>query len=193
MNKKKVLIIAASVLMLGAVSIKPAMAYFTDTHSATGTVKFGKYEITPYEEVDGMTKKISIKNTGDYPVYTRVKVLAGSTHGLTFDKENSTDWYDKDGYYYYDKVLDVDSETSKLLVTIDPNDENKEEFNVIVVEEACRADKDGNPVWNEDSVNKEVYDAVKSDTTPNDNSQSPDADQTSDDTNDNTENEGGAN
>lgn len=157
MNKKKVLIIAASVLMLGAVAVKPAMAYFTDTQKASGTVKLGKYEITPYEEVEGMEKKISIKNTGDYPVYTRVKVFAGSTHGLSFETDKSTDWSQKGEYYYYDKILEVNATTPELVVKIDPKSETKEQFNVVVVEEACRVNADNSASWDEVSVNKEVY------------------------------------
>ena len=101
MNKRKgLMIIAASLLLIGAVSVKPAMAYFTDTHQATGAV-LGKYEITPHEEVQGLTKVISVENTGDYPVYARVQLFAGSTVDLIFEADKSSGWTKGvEGFYY---------------------------------------------------------------------------------------------
>ena len=156
MNKKKLVIIAASLLMLGAVTVKPAMAYFTDTHQANGQVQFSHIEITPYEEVYGLTKKITIENTGKEAVYARIKVFAGDTHPLTFQ---GADWNEKNDYYEYDKVLQVGDTSEPILVTIDPAIEDAEEFNVIVVEEACGLDKDGNPTWDKKYKNQEYFKA----------------------------------
>ncbi|MBO5617749.1 MAG: hypothetical protein J5901_05330 [Pseudobutyrivibrio sp.] len=160
MNKKKIMIISASLLMLAAVSVKPAMAYFTDTHKAVGTVKFGSYEITPHEKVENNVKKITVENTGDYPVFARVKVLAGHTHDLEFDKSASKDWTLKDdGYYYYDNPIDVKELSSELVIKISDNadTDDADTFNVIVVEEATKVADDGTAKWDETTVNSEKF------------------------------------
>ena len=51
---------------LGAISVKPAMAFLTATHSTEGTstVHLGEYEyeIIPDEKYEGLQKRITIKN-----------------------------------------------------------------------------------------------------------------------------------
>ena len=159
MKKKTLIITAAALLMLGAVAVKPAMAYFTDTHSAEGTVRFGKYEITPHERVNGFEKTIWVENTGDYPVYARVKVFAGSTHPLTYETEN-TGWELKaDGFYYFNQIIEPKKTSNQMKVKIDPNGDKGEEFNVIVIEEAAKVKADGTAAWDEKSVNEEIYTA----------------------------------
>ena len=150
MNKRKgLMIIAASLLLIGAVSVKPAMAYFTDTHQASGAV-LGKYEITPHEEVQGLTKVISVENTGDYPVYARVQLFAGSTVDLIFEADKSSGWTKGlDGFYYYNNKLDAGQTSTQLYVQVDPNGQEAESFNVVVVEEAAMIDAAGNPQWDE--------------------------------------------
>ncbi|MBQ7147180.1 MAG: hypothetical protein IJR96_00365 [Pseudobutyrivibrio sp.] len=158
MNKKKLVLIAASLLVLGSVAVKPTMAYFTDTHTGKGEVKvtMGEYEITPDEDVKGMIKKITVKNTGDFPVYARVKVLAGSTHGQEFLASSSENWESKeDGFYYYKKVINPGEESTKLAVEIVAMEAVDETFNVIVVEEATRVQEDGSVNWEEQV--KEVF------------------------------------
>lgn len=158
MNKKKIMIISASLLMLAAVSVKPAMAYFTDTHKSVGTVMFGNIDITPHEKVDGLTKTITVENTGDYPVFARVKVMAGETHIIKLDKEKSTGWELKeDGFYYYRNPIDVKKLSYELVVTINPGDDNSDDFNVIVVEEATRVNDNGEADWDAKSVNSEKF------------------------------------
>ena len=61
MNKKKIMIISASLLMLAAVSVKPAMAYFTDTHKSVGTVMFGNIDITPHERLMALPKQLQLR------------------------------------------------------------------------------------------------------------------------------------
>lgn len=155
MIKKKYIVIAASILMLGAISVKPAMAFLTATHSTEGTstVHLGEYEyeIIPDEKYEGLQKRITIKNTGEMDVFGRVKVLAGSTHKVSAKDEDlvAQNWhYDaSNGYYYYDKKLAVGELSTELIVTIDPNGDDIDSFNVVVVEEAAPVDVGGNPVW----------------------------------------------
>ncbi len=161
MNKKKYLVVAASLLLLGAVAVKPAMAYFTDTHSAVGQAGFGHYEITPDEKVSGTTKTITVKNTGDYPVFVRVKLFAGSTHGLNFKESASANWSlgSRDEFYYFSKSIEPGESTGELVVDIDANGESQDEFNVIVVSEACKLSADNKPTWDETTEETEVIKA----------------------------------
>lgn len=154
MNNKKLIIVAASLLILSSIAVKPAMAYFTDSHSGKGTVamtmEMGDYKIVPDEEVDGMIKKITVKNEGDYPVRARVKVFAGSTHEIDFVSEESASWStNSDGFYYYDEELEPNASSSQLVVQVNPNGEPTGTFNVIVVEEATRVQGDGTYDWKE--------------------------------------------
>jgi hypothetical protein len=165
MNKKKILIIAASLLMLGAVAVKPAMAYFTDTHDAKGAATFKHIEIKPYEDIDGFTKIVRIENTGDAPVYVRVKFFAGNSevHKLTTDDERTHGWALKeDGFYYYNDVVpagDVNNVTDTLAVKVDPGLDEDPYFNVIVVSEAAPLKADGTADWdNVSDANKQLFD-----------------------------------
>ncbi|SEA65807.1 hypothetical protein SAMN02910384_02020 [Pseudobutyrivibrio sp. ACV-2] len=154
MNKKMIFTVAASLLVIGSIAVKPAMAYFTDTHTGKGsvamTMEMGDMKIVPDENVSVMTKKITVKNTGDVPVMARVKVFAGSTHDLIFSSEESLNWSENsDGYYYYNAKLEPTIHSSELVLTIDPKNETSGSFNVIVVEEATRVQPDGSYDWNE--------------------------------------------
>lgn len=159
MKNKKLIIVAAALLMLGAISIKPAMAYFTDTHTANGSVLFGKHAITPHEKTEGLTKTITVENTGDYPVFVRVKLFAGTTHGLKFNEDKSAKWSfnGNDEFYYFETPIAPKELTEELVVDIDPIDETAGEFNVIVVEEGCRVGEDGKPTWDDKISNTETY------------------------------------
>lgn len=159
MKNKKLIIVAAALLMLGAISIKPAMAYFTDTHTAGGSVLFGKNAITPHEKTEGLTKTITVENTGDYPVFVRVKLFAGETHGLKFNQDKSANWsFDKsDEFYYFKNPISPKELTGELVVDIDPGDETADKFNVIVVEEGCRVGEDGQPTWDDKVTNTETF------------------------------------
>ena len=157
--KKKILIVAASLLLLGAVGVKPAMAYFTATHESSGVASFGHIEITPHEKIDGFTKSITIENTGDNPVYVRVQLFAGSTHKLTVAAGSSSKWdKDADGFYYYSDKLEAGATTETLSVTVDSNGETAKEFNVIVVSEATGVKADGSHSWTDVSQsNKDLF------------------------------------
>ena len=132
MRYKKYLIIAAALVMIGAAGIKPTMAYFTDTQTATGkiTVNLGDSTIIPDEKVDGMTKIITVSNTGDYDVFVRVKAIYSSNYTVTLtDNAKANGWSDGgDGYYYYSDIVtkkDTDNASSKQLeLEIEVKDKN---------------------------------------------------------------------
>lgn len=157
MINKKHILVAAAVLMLGAVAVKPTMAFLTDTHETNGIgtihLNEGLIKIVPYEDVKDNTKVIKIKNEGELPVYVRVKVFGGRTHTLTLETEKSVDWSqvsNEEGKacFEYGKLLPVGETTTEVYVKIDDSKESAETFNVVVVGEATANTKeDGKPDW----------------------------------------------
>ncbi len=153
--KKTLLMSAAALGLLAGLTIDSSLAYFTTYVAAGGsqTVNLeAKTEI--YENVEGMTKQIVLKNTsdkGDCFVRARIFHGAGITVQIT-DVEGKGDWYDGgDGYWYYRPILPMGQKTSRLDAFInttgiekpgiDPGDGDaaagyiKDRFNVIVVQE----------------------------------------------------------
>lgn len=151
MSKRKTLLIAAALLMLSVVAVKPAMAYLTDTHTSNGAASVyledKKIVIIPKERIEDNIKVISVENTGELSVYARVKVITGRTHSLEFDKDKSDSkwsYNSSDGYYYYSELLEVGETTKDLYVKVSPGTSAEEKFNVIVVAEAARPISGGN-------------------------------------------------
>ena len=79
-NKKPVILTAAALALTGAVSVGSALAYFTTYTTASGGVQMdmGFTDTTIDEEIEGGTKVITIRNTGDYDCYVRVQIFADS-------------------------------------------------------------------------------------------------------------------
>jgi len=159
MKRKKHLLIVATAISLCAVSVQPAIAYFTDTQRATGRLVLEMNpEIESKEKVENMKKIISVANTGKNDVFVRAKAIYASNFDVIMDKE-ATDagwsFNEADGYYYYDKIVKVGEETPKLVLKVDVKDDKivEYDFNVVIVQEAARViyDKDGKAscVWDE--------------------------------------------
>lgn len=197
--KKYLLIAAAALLMIGAAAVSPAMAYFTDTHTASGmlTLSLGDSNVKPDESFDGMNKLITVTNTGDYAVFVRVKAIYGSNCTVTLDAASSSGWSDGgDGYYYYASPLagktgdaSVGESSSQLkLIVAAKEDTTADSFNVIILEEATRVryDSNGNAIADWSDVIKVETDAgdESSDTENSENS----ADNTDSDETSNTDN-----
>ncbi len=192
--KKYLLIAAAALLMIGAAAVSPAMAYFTDTHTASGmvTLSLGDSNVKPDESFDGMNKLITVTNTGDYAVFVRVKAIYGSNCTVTLDAASSSGWSDGgDGYYYYASPLagktkdaSVGESSSQLkLIVAAKEDTSADSFNVIILEEATRVryDSNGNAIADWNDVIKVETDASdeSSDTENSENSaDNTDADET---------------
>ncbi|WP_051195049.1 hypothetical protein [Pseudobutyrivibrio ruminis] len=155
MKTKWLCIVAAAVLVVSASAVKPALAYFTATKTIEGTtkeLKIGDSIPDIHEDIDGMIKKITIMNTGEYDIFVRAKAITPDNWEAEFTPTDG--WKEKDGYYYYDKPLAPDEQTATALtLEIKPKNvsetyEVPEKFNVIIVQEATKVvfDKDGNPV-----------------------------------------------
>ena len=155
MKSKKMVIAAATLAMIAAASVGPAMAYFTATDSASGLayVNLGDTELTPNEEFDDTAKTvkvITVENTGSYDVWVRVKVF--SAVGITPVLGERWSEADSEGYYVYKDVVKAGETTDAIkfkvnLPTEGVTEASQPEYNVIIVEEATRAlyDEKGNP------------------------------------------------
>ena len=142
---------AAALTLTAGISVGSAMAYFTTYATASGgaVISLGSTTIVPEEEVVGMEKRISVKNTGDYECFVRVKVFAGDKYqpGLVFIPDQAgTLSQGEDGYYYCSQVIPAGGVSETFRVKIDTMD-SEDDFNVIVIQE-CTAvlyDENGNP------------------------------------------------
>ena len=145
MRYKKYLLAAAALVLVAVTAVPASMAYFTDTESAQGgfEISLGEISHVPNESVDGMTKKISITNTGEYPVFVRVKAEKPDGIEIGFSSQTSSGWtLGDDGYYYYaDAVAPGQATpTDGLQLEIKPTDDfTGDSFDVIILSECSRA------------------------------------------------------
>ncbi len=154
-KKKPLVLAAAAIALTGSLTVGSAMAYFTTYATAQGGVKMnmGFTETVPNEEVDEKGKHVTIKNTGDYDCFVRVRAFAPVE--LSY-KAPDGGWTDGgDGYWYYNEILPA-GQTTKTELNISyefpSGDQKPEEFNVVVIQECTPIlyDEDGNAYadWN---------------------------------------------
>ena len=136
--KKRLAVIA--VLLITALSIKPAIAYFTAYTQAEGerTIHLsGKTDIEEIFSFDNWTKTVTIENTEGEDVFIRVKAFAGETYKLTVEGEG---WEEKDGWWYFESPVAAGASTKDLNVKIEGVEEADPEntdFNVAIVYESA--------------------------------------------------------
>ena len=140
--KRKLLILSVLAICIATLAAG-TLAYFTSEGKAhnvitTGGVKIAVQEWadenkqTPFEDLEGImpgmtvTKIAEIKNTGASDAWVRVKVekniqLQGEGKpdtGLVELTLNTADWTEKDGYYYYTKVLKPGEVTAPIFTAV---------------------------------------------------------------------------
>ena len=140
--KKKLLILSLAAICLAITAIG-TLAYFTSEGTAHNVITTGGVDIAvqewadeektkPFEDLTGVmpnttvTKIAEIKNTGASDAWVRVKVEKAIK--LTGDgipdvsmvqlDVNTTDWTEKDGYYYYTKVLKPGEVTAPIFTAV---------------------------------------------------------------------------
>lgn len=173
--KKKLLILSLAAICLAITAIG-TLAYFTSEGTAHNVITTGGVEITvqewadeartePFEDLTGVmpnttvTKIAEIKNTGASDAWVRVKVeksikLQGDgtpDTGLVELALNTADWTEKDGYYYYTKVLKPGEVTAPIFtaVTFKPdmgNEYQNATATVDVVAQAVQVANNGDTV-----------------------------------------------
>ena len=126
-NKNSKLVAALLILLLSAFTVGGTAAFLIDTSdSVTNTFMPVEVDAEIDEEFDGTHKnKIAVKNTGNIPAYTRVKlvdywcdfsdkIVAKASwldvEGLTPDNE----WFYIDGWFYYPEAVSADGSTNIL-------------------------------------------------------------------------------
>lgn len=165
-NKKILWLSAFALVLVGSISIKSAMAYFTTYVTAKGgyELSFDTTTTIGEEEVVNRVKQVQVQNTGANPCYVRVKYFVG-TELFHLVPTQTDGWVEgEDGYWYYTRVLqpkgakDSGDLTSKLGMQIAAKNNAKDmfsvdgtysyayDFDVVVVQEMVpvQADEDGN-------------------------------------------------
>ena len=157
--KKKIYLMAAALALIATIGIGSAFAYFTTYVVADGGVKvsIGSTVTVPEEEMNLHFKHVTIKNTGDYDCYVRVKAFAGAEYdNLIYSDDNGKWSLGADGYYYYSDIVPAGETTGTLKIAVEGLKEapkENESFNVIVVQECTPVlfSEDGTAYanWNE--------------------------------------------
>ena len=145
MKLKSIILPVLAIGCLAISAIGSANAYFTTYVTAKGGyVVSWEHREKIHEKVQDTKKLVQIENLKEessIPVYVRVKAF--SQYNIT-GPESSQHWFEKDGYYYYDKALQVGELTSEILFQIKeehlPIDAKPlDNFNIIVVYETIPA------------------------------------------------------
>ena len=155
MKQKSYWLSLLALVLILTLSLQPALAYFTDSTQAAGSVKLyleNETEIT--EGIEGLTKTVQIKNTKGNPVWIRATAYAGSVFTLEVSGWGSS--YIGSGtecpwFYYADPVYADGDPTDGLIVKVTPPDSKDypmTSFNVGVQYESIPVEYDtkGNPI-----------------------------------------------
>ena len=135
-----------SLILVAAVSVGAAFAYFTDYDQLMGSAKLALSNKSEVEEnVQGTRKTISIKNTGTEGKNSScvAKVLIYGPEGMTVTPDKAEDWTKldtEDGVfeYYYNGVLAPGESTSNIVADVAnvPESADMADFEVIVLQES---------------------------------------------------------
>lgn len=173
--KKKLSIVFGIIAILAIISVG-TLAYFTSEQNAENVISAGNIKLEIHEKTasgedfpkegiivmpgDTVSKIVTVENTGDHPLYLRVKLTEGvSDEALTEDdcldiNINRSCWLEKDGYYYYYRALQSGETTEQLFseVYFDLyNIDNKylgKHFTLNVAASAVQSENNGSDVLN---------------------------------------------
>lgn len=173
--KKKLSIVFGIIAILAIISVG-TLAYFTSEQNAENVISAGNIKLEIHEKTasgedfpeegiivmpgDTVSKIVTVENTGDHPLYLRVKLTEGvSDEALTEDdcldiNINRSCWLEKDGYYYYYRALQSGETTEQLFseVYFDLyNIDNKylgKYFTLNVAASAVQSENNGSDVLN---------------------------------------------
>lgn len=173
-RKNRVLLFALVVAIVATIA-SGTLAFFAAEETAHNVITTGMLDVDLKEETDGgepwpedgfdniepgddVTKKVYGENNGTVDFYLRVKVVKtitdkdGRTDTLNFDQItidlNTTDWTEKDGYYYYNKALKPGEKSVPLFTKVSfsedlPNAYMEAKVEIDVTMQAVQAKNNG--------------------------------------------------
>lgn len=127
MKRRNLILSVLALLLIACAVINPAVAYFTANTSADGAIPLYFYRETEiYEEMDGLNKLVTIKNTGgDHPELADpvwIRARAYISDALNNDDHffvSGDSWDDGgDGWYYFNVPVPVGGSTTPLKVEV---------------------------------------------------------------------------
>lgn len=169
MSKKKIVSLCLALALMVTLCVGGTLAYFTDTDDATNTFTVGNVDITLTEpnwtstgsedapEVypgEALAKDPTVTNDGANPCFVRIEVegldCLGNAGMISYRTDYVTgnlgdNWVKgTDGYFYYNKVLEVGATTDALFDQIVmptglTNGDATTAYNVKVTAEAVQA------------------------------------------------------
>ena len=140
--KKKILSVGLAASLAAVAVVGSSLAYFTDKDEKANEYTIGNVKIDLTEPAwdaddDGivdegegaeeagemypgerLNKDPQVENTGANPAFVRIKV-SGDLENINLIGLNTADWELKDGYYYYNKVLEAGAKTAPLFKQIE--------------------------------------------------------------------------
>lgn len=127
MQQKAKLLLVALAAILMTVLTQPSLAYYTTIGKATNVVTSGDISLKIHEKTaDGtdyptdivkiipgsiVSKQVSVENVCQHPFYLRVQLVSASTNTQLSAQDclaldiNTEKWTEKDGFYYYNQIL----------------------------------------------------------------------------------------
>lgn len=126
--RRKTLIIVLSIILLVCIGAGATLAFFANsTGPVINTFQSGTVGAEIDEDISGNTKKsITVKNTGDVPVYVRVRLVSyyEDASGNVLPQDSPVvsftlgeNWEQIGSYYYYKLPVGAGGFTSDLLGT----------------------------------------------------------------------------
>jgi len=138
--KGRFLLIALAVIMLTLLT-QPTLAFYTTVGKATNVVTSGDISLQIHERTaDGkdyptqavviipgsiVSKQVSVENVCQHPFYLRVKLVSTTTNQELSADEcmeldiNTEKWTEKDGYYYYNQILQPGETTVPVFTEVE--------------------------------------------------------------------------
>ena len=138
--RSKLLLVAIAAILL-TVLTQPTLAYYTTIGKATNVVTSGSIKLQIHEKTadgsdfpeegvfvmpgDIVSKKVSVENVCGHPFYLRVKLVSGVTNEALTAEDclkldlDTVNWTAKDGYYYYNNILQPGDLTEELFTQVE--------------------------------------------------------------------------
>ena len=141
MKARSRLLLIALAAILVTVLTQPTLAFYSVIGKSTNVVTSGNIELKIHEKTgsgedfptegvyiipgDIVSKQVSIENVCTHPFYLRVKLVSGSTNEALSTEDclkmdiDTEYWTYKDGFYYYNVILQPGETTPTLFTQVE--------------------------------------------------------------------------